>query len=754
MKRRSPKASEKDYLPEGAYGFSKYYALKRRMLMSAIFNIRRDGLASLIVLIPSLFIILPPPLPLIDFAFVILLCLSIAALLKVRFRTTPKTATFTTSLYILTLPLRIMLFTFSTRTLLATYLSNDHWSAAPEVFMGKILTSFGRAVTEGGIAQGAGVLLILMFMYFYTLRSVGKQAESVPDSHSDERDPENSGINYYASTSLFGCLEGLAVVAGLGAVLFCALQREGWGISGTSHDFSVFVALLIGTGVLCLLPVFLIVLATDMALTKETARWNAVHHTQYKPHTRGFYLAGILMAAPGVLEMMKILDTPGVPYFLCAELLIIAGKLLEKTSEKGAAADGAEAYQNSGSREEMKQRAIKEAEETARRQLTGLKGSPPSMSGTTGSVTPEPIKKPSETLKLIEIDPVCVEVGRGLLELVDPNRGAVLLHRISALRRHMALEYGIIVPGIRFRDDLQLPDEEYRFRVRGVEVAAGRVQMNHLLAVGPEEQLEKVKKIPERTLICTPVFNLRGIWILPEERKETEQLGCTLFEPVGVISAHITEVVRNHLADLVGLQETRCFLSHLKESNPVVVEELNACGIPLKTITAVLKNLLRERVSIRDLELIATTLVNYSHMTIDAGILTEVVREALGGVITAAYLNMANQLRVLQLGQEYEEILSRAIEYDGPEPIFHLDIDSGVELLAAIEAEGDACMEEGFPPVLVCSPRIRRAMRKLAFRNFPSLAVLSWQEIPPDVEVVTCGLISPRKQGQALLEAG
>ena len=323
-----------------------------------------------------------------------------------------------------------------------------------------------------------------------------------------------------------------------------------------------------------------------------------------------------------------------------------------------------------------------------------------------------------------------MEVGRGLLGLVNPDEEAKLISRVVAIRRHLALELGVVVPGVRFRDNLQLAPNCYVIKMRNLEVARGEVFPNQFLAIGPEEKLKNLRG----TRTTDPTYGMPGVWISPEQRGDAERLGCMLFDPVSVMATQMTELLRARAAELLGRQEVQALLDLIKRAKPVVVKEATA-ELTLGDIQKVLCNLLSERVSIRDLSRILECLADCVPMTKDPDLLTEFVRVRLAPNICEEYVNNDRVLNVISLDPELERMVKQAIHRDSLGMQLNLDPHSGQLLLASLAKEVEMLRERGLQPIVLTSPEVRPALRRLTERSFPALVVLSWNEIAPGVNV-------------------
>jgi flagellar biosynthesis protein FlhA len=340
----------------------------------------------------------------------------------------------------------------------------------------------------------------------------------------------------------------------------------------------------------------------------------------------------------------------------------------------------------------------------------------------------EKVRQPANAMSVLPVDALALEVGRGLLSLVDEAQGAKLLERVTAIRRHVAQELGFIVPGVRFRDNLQLKPNGYSIRVREIEVAQGEVMVAQFLAIAPEEKLRSLRGVKT----VDPTYGMPAVWINAEQRGEAERLGCMIFDPVSVVATHLTEVVRSHAADLLGGQEAQALLDTVKRTHPAILRELMPDVLPLVDVRKILQNLLRERVSIRDLVIIVETLADHARSTRDCEALTECVRVALARTICREYVNAEGVINALTLDPGLETALAAPF----------LDPSVGHAFLSALGLEVSHLQERGLQPIILCAPALRPTVRKLTDLTFPSLVILSWSEMAPRVRVNPLGMVS------------
>jgi flagellar biosynthesis protein FlhA len=323
---------------------------------------------------------------------------------------------------------------------------------------------------------------------------------------------------------------------------------------------------------------------------------------------------------------------------------------------------------------------------------------------------------------------------------VDEAQGGDLLDRISMIRRQCAIELGLLVPVIRIRDNLQLSPDEYVVKIKGIQVGRGEIMINHYLAMDAGGVTEQVPGIPT----TEPAFGLQALWVDAATRERAEYAGYTVVDPPAVLATHLTEIIREHSYELLGRQEVRALLDGARENYPAVVDELVPDLLTVGEVQKVLQNLLREGVPIRNLVAILETLADLAPVTRDADYLTEYVREALGRQICQMYQENG-ALSVLTLSPEWEEEIAGSLEHTDR----GLSVAMDPRILQTLyHALGQALEEYVMPyPLILVSPQIRMALKRLTERALPRLIVMSYNEISPDVQVNAVGTVKWNHEG-------
>ncbi|MCQ5363730.1 flagellar biosynthesis protein FlhA [Anoxybacillus salavatliensis] len=348
------------------------------------------------------------------------------------------------------------------------------------------------------------------------------------------------------------------------------------------------------------------------------------------------------------------------------------------------------------------------------------------------------MKSPESVVSLLSVDPIEFEFGYGLIPLADANQGGDLLDRIVMIRRQLALELGIVIPVVRIRDNIQLQPNEYRLKIKGNEVARGELLLDHYLAMSPGVDDDSIEGIDT----IEPAFGLPAKWISEEMKERAEMFGYTVVDPPSVVSTHITELLKAHAHELLGRQETKQLIDHVKESYPILVEEVTPNPLSVGDIQKVLANLLREKVSIRNLPVIFETLADFGRMTTDPDLLTEYVRQALARQITSQYVVEGQPLRVITLSGKVEKMIAEGVQQTEHGNYLALDPVVSQAIIEAIAMQIEQFPFQDQSPILLCSPAVRMYVRQLTERYFRHVPVLSYNELEANVEVQSVGVVN------------
>ncbi|RJP76359.1 MAG: flagellar biosynthesis protein FlhA [Desulfobacteraceae bacterium] len=347
---------------------------------------------------------------------------------------------------------------------------------------------------------------------------------------------------------------------------------------------------------------------------------------------------------------------------------------------------------------------------------------------------------PEEVEHLLTLDAMELEVGYGLIPLVDSEQAGDLLGRIRSIRRQFATEMGIIIPPVHIRDNLKLKPSEYRLMIKGVQMAGSELMVNHLLAMDPGNVTRKIEGVPT----MEPAFNLPALWIPPEKEEDAKFNGYTVVDNATVIATHLTEVIRNNASDLLGRQEVQHLLDNLAKTHPKAVEELIPNQLPLGILQKVLQNLLRERVSVRDLLTIVEVLADYAPMSKDPDLLTEYVRQKLARSMLSPYVQDEGVLPVITVDQEVENVLTKSIQHTDHGSYLAAEPKIVDSIVGSIKEEIEKIMAVSIQPIILCSPLLRRHLRKLVEQFAPSVFVFSHAEILQNIQIKSTGRVMLR----------
>jgi len=338
---------------------------------------------------------------------------------------------------------------------------------------------------------------------------------------------------------------------------------------------------------------------------------------------------------------------------------------------------------------------------------------------------------------LTPLDPLGLEVGYGLIPLVDSAQGGELLGRIKALRKQLALEIGFVVPSIHIRDNLQIKPNEYIFLIKGIEMARGELMPGYQLAITPDDPGHKLRGIETKE----PAFGLPAVWIPDKEKDAVQAKGVVVVDPSTVITTHLTEIIRTNVEDLIGRQEVQSLLDNLSKTHAKVVEDLVPKVISIAILQKVLQRLLRERISIRDLLTIIETLSDYVPMTKNIDILLGYVRQSLSRAITKQYQDQNGNVNVIMLSPDIEDLIQRSIQHGEHESFITPDPNTIKRIMTSIQNYVTDFTSKGYQPVLLCSPNIRTHFRKIVEKFFPHVCVISHNELTRDANITSFGMV-------------
>jgi len=467
----------------------------------------------------------------------------------------------------------------------------------------------------------------------------------------------------------------------------------GMTIHGESFNVALdtYVSLTIGDGLVTQLPALLISTSTGVIVTRAVSdeSFGVDVTRQFSFQSRPYLIAA------GFLGILAVL--PGFPWYVLFPLGgMLAGLGLTLRRKKQAV--------------EEKER-VKEAEARAK-------------------------VAPVEISPVVPLDPLSLEIGYGLIPLVDKDKGAELLDRITRIRREAALDLGLVVPRIRIIDNMRLEPSEYCFKIKGVEVGRGAIRMGSYLAINPGGLKEEL----EGESAKDPAFGLPATWIAETEREKAERLGYTVVDPPSIIATHLTEIIKAHAGEIIGRQEVQSILDTLKNDYPTVVEEV-AKGFSVGEIQKVLQGLLREQVSIRNIVVVLETMADYGSVSKDTAFLAEKVRQALGRQICLHYSGDDKTIHVMTLDPNLEQKIVEARVDTASGPTAALEPQMQRKWITSLTNSVHNVQQQGHLPIVLCSEAARPLIKGSTIREIPHLVVLSVPEIVPDVKIETLGEI-------------
>ncbi|KGM96627.1 flagellar biosynthesis protein FlhA [Clostridium botulinum] len=593
-------------------------------------------------------------------------------------------------------------------------------------YAGKIIDTFGKFVTGGNYVVGVIIFLIIIIIQFvvitngagrvsevsarFTLDAMpGKQMSIDADLNAgliSETDARERREKIQEEASFYGAMDGaskfvkgdaiagiiITIINVIAGIIIGVVQKG----MPASEAATTYVQLTIGDGLVSQIPALLISTASGILVTRSASSEN-FGNLLVKQLT-GF--PKVLAVASAVLFFLGIMPGfPKVAFFIFAAATGISAYLLYKEEKETAV------MQIQTEQEELI--------ETEKRE-------------------------PENVTNLIAVEPMDIEIGYGLIPLADEASGGDLLQRIASVRRQCAIEMGIIVQPIRIRDNLQLQTNEYLIKIRGTVITKGELMPSMLLCMDPTGEEMDMQGI--RTV--EPTFGLPAVWINNDQREEAEIKGLTVVDPTTVMVTHLTETIKAHCYELLGRQETKMIIDTVKEKYDTVVEELIPDLMTIGEVQKVLQSLLKEKVSIKDMVTILESLADNSRNTKDIEVLTEYVRFALARNICNPLVDENGILTVAVLSPELEDLLANNIQKSMQGSFPAVDPETTSSIFDSIKNILDSVQFYDNQPVILVSPKIRPAFRRLIEMVFPQLIVLSLNEVPNDVEIRTEGVVT------------
>lgn len=660
-----------------------------------------------------IFFIIPIPSMLLDVMLAINISFALIILFNVLYAKEVLDMSFFPTLLLFTTIFRISLNVSSTRLILTT--------GDP----GNVVETFGNFVGGGNIIIGAIVFIVLIIIQFivinkgservsevtarFTLDAMpGKQMAIDADLNTgaiNDREAKARREKIQQESSFFGSMDGATkyvkgdATAGLIITLINLAGGTAMGVIFRGMEFSdaimEFGILTIGDGLVSQIPSLLISLSTGILVTKGSseADFTGTLVKQMFGVPRVLYMVGIVLIFLGIFTPLE--------WWLFAAL----GLIFIITARTISVTIGEEHI------EEEVQQAETEAEE---------------------------IRKPENVVSLLQVDPIELEFGYGIIPLADVNQGGDLLDRVVMIRRQIALELGTVVPIIRLRDNIQLNPNQYIIKIKGIQVTEGEILFDHYMAMNPGFVEEEITGIPT----FEPSFHLPAIWITESQRERAESLGYTVVDPPSIIATHLTEVIRSHIAELLTRQDVQNLVNNLKETNPVLVDELTPKLLGLGEVQKVLQNLLEEGISIRDLLTIFETLADHAQTTRDTDVLTEYTRQSLKRAISNKYFPANETTSVVTLDPKVEQEIMSSVKQTEQGAYLTMDPEKTRVIMESVETEIGKLENLGKSAIIITSPIVRMYFKKLTEDYFKDLIVVSYNEVESNVELQSVGMVT------------
>ncbi|CAN7468769.1 flagellar biosynthesis protein FlhA [Paenibacillus sp. LjRoot153] len=660
-----------------------------------------------------LMMIVPVPIPLLDFLLII--NISIALMIILVAMNTQEALQFSIfpSLLLITTLFRLALNVSTTRNILA------HAEA------GDVVRTFGSFVAQGNIVVGFVVFLILVLVQFIVITKGSERVAEVAARFTLDAMPGkqmsidadlNAGLinevqarerrqKIEREADFYGAMDGASkfvkgdAIAGIIILVINLIGGFIIGMTMKGMDFAealqTFSILTIGDGLVSQIPALLISTAAGIIVTRASSEGNLGHDItkQLTAQPKLLYIVAGTLVVLGTFTPIHWFTT-----YPIAGLLVYAAFKMQKNLER---------------------EAIKEEQLVEEQQI-------------------EEVRSPESVISLLQVDPIEFEFGYGLIPLADTQQGGDLLDRIILIRRQCALELGVVVPVIRIRDNIQLRPNEYIIKIKGNTVARGELLLNHYLAMSPGFDDDSISGI-ETT---EPAFGLPAIWIDETNKERAELSGYTVVDPPSVVATHLTEIIKKHIHELLGRQETKALIENVRESYPALVDDLIPSVLSVGDIQKVLSKLLREKISVRDLVTILETLADYGTYTKDPEILTEYVRQSLSRQITQQFTSHGDSLKVITVGPSVEKKIADSVQQSDQGSYLALDPSSSQIIYHRVTEQVTKLIQSGQQPVILTSPTIRMYVRQLLERTLQDIPVLSYSELEPSVEIQSMGVVN------------
>lgn len=673
----------------------------------------KDFAVAIYIVVAIIMLIIPIPPFLLDILLALDFALSMTIMFGTMFASEVLDMSFFPTLLLFTTVFRIGLNASSTRQILLNG------------YAGNVVQTFGNFVGGGNLVVGVIVFIILIIVQFmvinkgservsevtarFTLDAMpGKQMAIDADLNTgaiDDAEAKRRRDKIQEEASFFGSMDGATkyvkgdATAGLIITFINIIGGIAMGMifSGLSiqEALSKYAILTIGDGLVSQIPSLMTALSTGILVTKGSKTENfglTILNQLFRTPQSMFLVAGVMIVLGIFTPLNDIL------FLIIAAFFIFLGIRLNRKAKIAA-------IETEVSEEEA------EAEE---------------------------IRQPENVNSLLAVDPIELEFGYGIIPLADLNQGGDLLDRVVMIRRQIALELGTIVPIIRLRDNIQLNPNQYIIKIKGIQVSEGEILFDHYMAMNPGYVEEEITGIPT----FEPSFHLPATWITEGQRERAESLGYTVVDPPSIIATHLTEIIREHIDELLTRQDVQNLLNNIKETNPSLVEELTPKLLGLGEIQKVLQNLLREGISIRDLLTILETLADYAQTTRDTDILTEYVRQALKRAISTKYFPPNETSSVVTLDPKIEQEIMGSVKQTETGAFLNMDPQRSRAIVDSVGKEVEKLENLGKTPIVITSPIVRMYFKRMTEDYYRDLVVVSYNEIESNVELQSVGMVT------------
>lgn len=590
-------------------------------------------------------------------------------------------------------------------------------------YAGDVIAAFGEFVIQGSLVVGFVIFFILVVIQFVVITKGAERVAEVAARFTLDAMPGkqmaidadlNAGLitedearqrrqQIQAEADFYGAMDGASkfvkgdAIAGIIITLVNVIGGLIVGVAIEGYTFSealaTYTLLTVGDGLVSQIPALLVSTATGIVVTRAASDSSMGEDlvTQFSSQPRTMVVTAVVMALMGSLTAL-----PFLPFVLIAAVLGFAGYSLKQEAAQRL----------------VEQRAVQEQQKQQEQ------------------------RRPDSVLSLLKVDVLGLELGFGLLPLAEGEESE-LSERINVIRRQMAMELGLVVPVIRVRDNIQLDPNTYSVKLKGIEVAKGELLLDHLLAMDPGVAQDGIPGV-ETT---EPAFGLPAKWIKEEHREKAEMFGYTVVDPPTVLATHLTEVIRRHAGELLSRQDVQNLIDLVKDDNPAVIEELVPDRLNIGQIQKVLVGLLREQVSIRNLNTIFETLADFAAVTTDTDMLVEYVRQALGREIVRQYVEPHQTMFVATLSPDLEQAIMDSLQRTESGNYLSVSPDKVQRIVQKVQQVSQLMLDKGQTPIILSSPGVRIYFRRLLEGVLPQVVVLSYNELDVEQEVQSVGVV-------------